>query len=91
MYSFSIQFGNVALGWPFAEWAKANGMTTTGTRLAELETELSKNQAEGEKMLVEIKAETNETQELESSGFRSSSNISDITQDISVSGNVVKE
>uniref|UniRef100_A0A914L2Y2 Exonuclease domain-containing protein n=1 Tax=Meloidogyne incognita TaxID=6306 RepID=A0A914L2Y2_MELIC len=28
-----LQFGNVALGWKFGEWAKANGMSITGSKL----------------------------------------------------------
>ncbi|KAL7076587.1 hypothetical protein ACQ4LE_004459 [Meloidogyne hapla] len=31
-----LQFGNVALGWKFAEWARANGMSITGTKLSDL-------------------------------------------------------
>ena len=33
---FSLQFGNVALGWKFAEWAKANGISITGTKIDNL-------------------------------------------------------
>jgi hypothetical protein len=32
----SLQFGNVALGWNFAEWAKANGLSLTGTKIDNL-------------------------------------------------------
>ena len=32
-YFFSLQFGNVSLGWNFNAWARENGLTLTGSRI----------------------------------------------------------
>ncbi|KAF7632140.1 Exonuclease domain-containing protein [Meloidogyne graminicola] len=52
-----LQFGNVALGWKFAEWAKANGMSITGTKLESIVLNNNEDSKTDDDITLDIKEE----------------------------------